>query len=65
MSDYADRWFGEVEKYNAKSSVPLSWMLIGGGEVMAPRTPGSPNGMATLSKGEWNRIINSKETRNE
>lgn len=65
MSDYADRWFDEVEKYYAQSSVPLSWMLIGGGETMALRTPGSPNGMTTLSKREWNKIMNAKESSDE
>lgn len=65
MSDYVDGWFDEVEKYYAQSSVPLSWMLIGGGEVMAPRTPGSPNGMTTLSKREWDKIMNAKEASDE
>lgn len=57
MSESVDEWFNFVEDYYSKSTVPLSWALIGGGEVTGLRTPGSPLGMTTLSKREWKKII--------
>ena len=57
MSKLVDDWFDFVEDYYSKSTVPLSWALIGGGEITGLRTPGSPSGMTTLSKREWNKII--------
>lgn len=57
MNDSVDDWFDFVEDYYSKSTVPLSWALIGGGEITGLRTPGSPSGMTTLSKREWNKII--------
>ena len=52
MSKDVDDWFDFVEEYYSKSTVPLSWVLIGGGEITGLRTPGSPLGMTTLSKRE-------------
>lgn len=57
MSEAPNDWFDFVEEYYSKSTVPLSWALIGGGEITGLRTPGSPLGMTTLSKREWNKII--------
>ena len=57
MSKSVDDWFDFVEDYYSKSTVPLSWALIGGGEITGLRTPGSPLGMTTLSKREWNKIV--------
>ena len=57
MSEVSNDWFDFVEDYYSKSTVPLSWVLIGGGEITGLRTPGSPLGMTTLSKREWNKII--------
>lgn len=57
MEKSVDDWFDFVEDYYSKSSVPLSWALIGGGEITGLRTPGSPLGMTTLSKREWNKIV--------
>lgn len=57
MSDSVDNWFDFVEEYYRKSTVPLSWTLIGGGEITSLRTTGSPSGMTTLSKREWNKIV--------
>lgn len=57
MSKFVDDWFDFVEDYYSKSTVPLSWALIGGGEITSLRTAGSPSGMTTLSKGEWNKIV--------
>lgn len=59
MSESVDNWFNFVEDYYSKSSVPLSWALIGGGEITGLRTPGSPLGMTTLSKREWNKVVES------
>lgn len=59
MSKYVDEWFDFVEDYYSKSSVPLSWALIGGGEITGLRTAGSPSGMTTLSKREWNKVVES------
>lgn len=59
MSESEDNWFDFVEEYYSKSSVPLSWALIGGGEITGLRTPGSPLGMTTLSKREWNKVVES------
>jgi len=57
MKDSENTWFDFVEEYYKESSVPLSWMLIGGGENTAIRTPGSPTGMTTLTKREWNKLM--------
>lgn len=57
MSKSVDDWFDFVEDYYRKSSVPLSWTLIGGGEITSLRTAGSPSTMTTLSKREWNKIV--------
>ena len=57
MSKSEDDWFDFVEDYYSKSSVPLSCVLIGGGEITGLRTPGSPLGMTTLSKREWNKVV--------
>lgn len=57
MSEDIDRWFDFVEEYYRQSSVPLSWMLIGGGEITSVRMTGTPIGMTTLSKREWNKIV--------
>jgi hypothetical protein len=65
MSDSVDDWFNFVEDYYSKSSVPLSWVLIGGGEITGLRTPGSPLGMTTLSKREWNKVVRSNAPRTE
>ena len=54
-----DGWFDFVEEYYSKSSVPLSWVLIGSGEITGLRTAGSPSGMTTLSKREWNKVVES------
>ena len=59
MSDSVDDWIDFVEDYYSKSTVPLSWALIGGGEITGLRTPGSPLGMTTLSKREWNKVVGS------
>jgi hypothetical protein len=59
MSNSVDDWFDFVEDYYSKSSVPLSWVLIGGGEITGLRTPWSPLGMTTLSKREWNKVVES------
>lgn len=59
MNKDIDDWFDFVEEYYSKSSVPLSWVLIGGGEITGLRTPGSPLGMTTLSKREWNKVVES------
>lgn len=57
MSETKNGWFDFVEDYYSKSTVPLSWTLIGGGEITSMRCTGSPSAMTTLSKREWNRII--------
>lgn len=59
MDKSVDDWFDFVEEYYSKWSVPLSWALIGGGEITGLRTPGSPLGMTTLSKREWNKVVES------
>lgn len=59
MSNSVDDWFDFVEDYYSKSTVPLSWVLIGGGEITGLRTAGSPSGMTTLSKREWNKVVGS------
>ena len=66
MSRAIDNWFDFVENYYRQSSVPLSWMLIGGGEVTSVRMAGTPIGMTTLSKREWNKIAteNNAPSRN-
>lgn len=63
MSKDTDDWFDFVEDYYSKSSVPLSWALIGGGEITSLRTAGSPSGMTTLSKREWNKIVGDANVR--
>lgn len=52
-----DRWFEFVEEYYENNSVPLSWVLIGGGEITGMRCAGSPVAMTTLSKKEWNKLM--------
>lgn len=65
MSKTEDSWFDFVEDYYGKTSVPLSWALIGGGEITSARNAGSPSVMTTLSKREWNKIIgNNAPSRN-
>lgn len=65
MSEAEDSWFDFVEDYYSKTSVPLSWAMIGAGEITGLRTPGSPLGMTTLSKREWDKIIeNNAPSRN-
>ena len=59
MSKFEDDWFDFVEDYYSKSTVPLSWAMIGGGEITSLRTTGSPLGMTTLSKREWNKVVKS------
>lgn len=59
MNESVDNWFDFVEEYYSKSTVPLSWALIGGGEITGLRTPGSSLGMTTLSKREWNKVVDS------
>jgi len=54
-----DNWFDFAEDYYSKSTVPLSWALIGGGEITSLRTVGSPSGMTTLSKREWDKVVGS------
>lgn len=51
-----DDFFEFVEEYYAQSSVPLSWVLIPNRQNTGYSTPGSPIGMTTLSKREWNKI---------
>lgn len=57
MSEVPDDWFDFVEEYYSKTTVPLSWALIGGGQITSMRCAGSPSAMTTLSKREWNKII--------
>lgn len=52
----AENWFKFVEDYNKLSTVPLSWMMLGSGEVTGIRMVGTPAGMTTLSKREWKKI---------
>ena len=59
MSKDIDNWFNFVEDYYSKSSVPLSWTLIGGGQITSMRCAGSPFAMTTLSKREWNKVVGS------
>lgn len=57
MSEASNNWFDFVEDYYSKSTVPLSWALIGGGQITSMRCVGSLSAMTTLSKREWNKII--------
>lgn len=59
MSEDIDDWFDFVDDYYSKSTVPLSWALIGSGEITGLRTHGSPLGVTTLSKREWNKVVGS------
>ena len=59
MSKSEDRWFEFVETYYRQSSVPLSWVLIGGGQITSQRLAGTPVGMTVLNKREWNRVVGS------
>lgn len=52
-----DRWFEFVEEYYGNNTVPLSWALIGGGEITSMRCAGSPAAMTTLPKKEWNKLM--------
>lgn len=57
MSDYADRWFDFVEKYEKQSSVPLSFVMLPNPQTTGFRTPGSPIGMTKLTKKEWRKVV--------
>lgn len=57
MSKDIDDWFDYVEDYYRESTVPLSWALIGGGEITSVRNAGSPSAMTTLSKREWSKVV--------
>ena len=57
MNEPEDRWFEFVEEYYKQNSVPLSWALIGGGEITSPRFAGSQAYMTTLSKREWDKLM--------
>lgn len=57
MSKSVDDWFDFVEEYYSKSTAPLSWTLIGGGQITSMRCAGFPSAMTTLSKREWNKIV--------
>ena len=57
MNDSINRWFDFVEKYYRQSSVPLSWALIPKPQLTSCRLAGTPIGMTTLSKREWNKIV--------
>lgn len=57
LNEAEDSWFDFVEDYYSKTSVPLSWALIGGGEITSVRNAGSPSAMTTLSKREWNKVV--------
>lgn len=63
MKDSENTWFDFVEEYYKESSVPLSWILIGGGENTSIRTPGSSTGMTTLTKREWNKLMGNNAPR--
>lgn len=65
MSEDIDDWFDFVDDYYSKSTVPLSWALIGSGEITGLRTHGSPLGVTTLSKREWNKVVGSNAPRPE
>ena len=57
MSDYVDRWFDFVEKYEKQSSVPLSYVMLPNPQTTGFRTPGSPIGMTKLTKKEWRKVV--------
>lgn len=57
MNESVDRWFDFVEEYYRQSSVPLSWLLIPNPQITSARLAGTPVGMTTLSKREWNKIV--------
>lgn len=59
MKEDTDNWFDFVEDYYSTSTVPLSWALIGGGQITSMRCAGSPSAMTTLSKREWNKVVES------
>ena len=54
---YIDRWFDFIEEYNSKSSVPLSYVLLPNPITTGFRTAGSPFGVTTLSKKEWQKVV--------
>lgn len=65
FEESVDRWFDFVEEYNKQSSVPLSYVLLPNPSTTGFRTMGTPIGMTTLSKREWNKLMgNNAPVRN-
>lgn len=60
--DYIDRWFDFVKEYDNQSSVPLSYVLLPNPQTTGFRTRGSPIGMTTLSKKEWHKVADNKDS---